>query len=120
MFDIHRPTLSKLPSTDSNDNSSIPSRRIMCFDGFFLQPPSPSEADTPPIDNTDKQPPAKQPDKKIKERDIDIELCFTTNGSNDASTYYNVLGRGYNEYGQFVLSNGTYILHRQMPLAGQG
>jgi len=82
MFDIHHPTLSKLPSTDSNDNSSIPSRRTMCFDGFFLQPPSPSEADTPPIDNTDKQPPAKQPDnKKIKERDIDIELCFTTNGA---------------------------------------
>ena len=92
LFDIHRPTLSKLPSTDSNDNS-IPTRRTMCFDGFFLQPPSPSEDDTP----------VKQQDKKIKERDV--ELCFTT--GNDTSTY-NVLGRGYNEYGQFVLSNGIY------------
>jgi len=96
LFDIHRPTLSKLPSTDSSntDSSSIPTRRTMCFDGFFLQPPPPSETDA-----------AKQPDKKIKERDV--EICFTTSNNSDTSTY-NVLGRGYNEYGQFVLSNGTY------------
>ena len=95
LFDIHRPTLSKLSTDSSNtDSSSIPTRRTMCFDGFFLQP-SPSEADTP----------AKQQDKKIKERDV--EICFTTIDKSDTSTY-NVVGRGYNEYGQFVLSNGTY------------
>jgi len=93
LFDIHRPTLSKLPSTESDDNNSIPTRRTMCFDGFFLQPPSPSEADTP----------AKQQDKKIKERDV--EICFTTIANNTST---NVVGRGYNEYGQFVLSNGIY------------
>jgi len=96
LFDIHRPTLSKLPSTDSSNDDSIPTRRTLCFDGFFLQPPSPSEPDS----NT----PAKLPDKKIKERDV--EICFTTIANNTST--YNVVGRGYNEYGQFALSNGTY------------
>jgi len=98
LFDIHRPTLSKLPSTDSSNDDSIPTRRTMCFDGFFLQPPSPSEADASTGESNEKQ-----QDKKIKERDV--EICFTT--GNDTSSY-NVVGRGYNEYGQFVLSNGIY------------
>jgi len=98
LFDIHRPTLSKLPSTDDNSSSSIPTRRTMCFDGFFLQPPSPSEADASTGESTEKQ-----QDKKIKERDV--EICFTTIANN---TKTNVVGRGYNEYGQFVLSNGIY------------
>ena len=97
LFDIHRPTLSKLPSTDSNDNS-IPTRRTMCFDGFFLQPSSPSEADASTGESNEKQ-----QDKKIKERDV--EICFTTIANNTST---NVVGRGYNEYGQFVLSNGIY------------
>lgn len=106
LFDICRPTLCKAPpSTAGNDdiNTSLPTRRTMCFDGFFIQPPP--ETDTPKNGSDDNNEQQKQ-EKKIKERDIEIFFTY----DNDAGSY-RLSGRGYNEYGPFVLSDGTYTVH---------
>mmetsp|Transcript_20437 Transcript_20437/g.44356 ORF Transcript_20437/g.44356 Transcript_20437/m.44356 type:complete len:402 (+) Transcript_20437:174-1379(+) len=109
LFDIHRPTLAKEPpaavtGAGDEDKSSItaltiPTRRTMIFDGFFFEPlPPPTTADHG------------NHGKKIKERDV--EVFFTTveneNSSPSSSAVaYRISGRGYNDYGPFVL-DGTY------------
>ena len=146
LFDLERPTLSKLPrpTAEAGDGTAgepqLPTRRTICFDGFFIQPPvdgsTPEDDDTPQAGSNEKDGTATNNDgkrtsldqqhhsspqgKKIKERDIEIFITTTKNNNdNNANSdnvlesvdglLYHVSGRGYNEYGPFVL-DGTYTL----------
>ena len=114
LFDVRRPTLSKLPSGDADGDitaSSLPTRRAMVFDGFFVEP-TPASASSEQGEATAAKPEENgkhhhhhQHGKKVKERDV--ELFFIMENKDGGDVIYRISGRGYNDYGPFVL-DGTY------------
>jgi hypothetical protein len=99
LFDLYRPTLSKLDK--SNGSDSLPMRRTIIFDGFFIEKSNENKDGAANGDH-------KKHSEKIKERDVEI---FIQHNSEDAATIssYDVTGRGCNSYGPFVLE-GKYTV----------
>lgn len=109
LFDLHRPTLSKQSDGGKDTNEEeLPTRRTMIFDGFFFEP-LPEESSPPQKDDNGKHHHHHHHHhgKKIKERDVELFIIRDT--SSTTTEKYTISGRGYNEYGPFVVE-GTYTV----------